>query len=43
VEILDPRQLSRHTLVHASLGQLKIALTLILTEVLGRWLSTWDW
>jgi DNA repair protein RecO (recombination protein O) len=43
VEGLDPRQLFRYTLDTVSLGQLKAALTLLLTEALGRRLSTWDW
>jgi DNA repair protein RecO (recombination protein O) len=43
VEDLEPRLLPRYTLDTASLGQLKAALTLLLTEALGRRLSTWDW
>jgi DNA repair protein RecO (recombination protein O) len=43
VENLEPRQLSRCTLEGASLGRLKAALTLLLTEALGRRLPTWDW
>jgi DNA repair protein RecO (recombination protein O) len=42
-ENLDLRQLCRYTLDPASLGRLKTALTLLLTEALGRRLPTWDW
>jgi DNA repair protein RecO (recombination protein O) len=42
-EDLDPRQLFRYTLAPASLTELKTALTLLLTEALGRRLPTWDW
>jgi DNA repair protein RecO (recombination protein O) len=42
-ENLDPRQIFRYTLDAASLGQLKVALTSLLAEVLGRRLPTWDW
>jgi DNA repair protein RecO (recombination protein O) len=42
-EDLDPRQVFRYTPDAASLGQLKAALISLLTEALGRRLSTWDW
>lgn len=43
VEDLPPRQLSRYTLDGTSLGRLKAVLLSLLTEALGRRLSTWEW